>query len=115
MTGDINNYLNNPLKIYEYVRLILVDIPEDVIQEYKLKEKATSKGHVYLEVRKGMHDLPQAGLLAQELLEDRLEKHGYKQSKLIPGFWTRKLRPTQFPLVRNNFGVKFKKKSIQSI
>lgn len=53
------------------------DIPSDVIEHYNLKEKATLEGLVYVEVRKGMYGLPQAGLLAQELLEKRLDKHGY--------------------------------------
>ena len=88
MTADIKNfYLNTPLTRYEYIRLKLSDIPEEVIQEYKLRENATADETVYIEIRKGMYGLPQAGLLAQQLLEKRLETHGYKQSKIMPGFW----------------------------
>ena len=29
-----------------------------------------------------MYHLPQAGIVAQELLEERLAKHGYRQSKI---------------------------------
>ena len=91
MTADIKNfYLNTPLTRHEYVRLKLSDIPEEVIQEYKLQEKANADGSVYIEIRKGMYGLPQVGLLAQQLLEKRLETHGYKQSKIIPGFWKHK-------------------------
>ena len=43
-------------------------MPEYVRQEYKLSEKVTPKGWVYVEVCKGLYGLPQAGLLAQELL-----------------------------------------------
>ena len=111
MTGDVKNfYLNTPLKRYEYVRLKLEEIPEEIIVEYKLREKATAEGYVYLEIRKGMYGLPQAGLLAQQLLEERLAKHGYTQSKLIPGFWTHKWRPIQFTLVVDDFGVKYEGK-----
>jgi len=53
MTLDINNfYLNTPMERYEYLRLKLEQFPEDIIQEYGLKEKVTSDGHVYIEVRK---------------------------------------------------------------
>jgi len=91
MTADIKNfYLNTPLTRHEYVRLKLSDIPEEVIQEYRLQEKANADGSVYIEIRKGMYGLPQVGLLAQQLLEKRLETHGYKQSKIIPGFWKHK-------------------------
>ena len=77
MTLEIKNfYLNTPLGRYEYLRLKLTNLPEDVIKHYGLKDKATSDGYVYVEIRKGMYGLPQAGLLAQELLEQRLMKHG---------------------------------------
>ena len=42
------------------------------------RKKVMSDGYVYMEVRKGMCGLPQAGLLAHQLLEKRSEKHGYK-------------------------------------
>ena len=65
----------------------LADFPEDVLAEYGLKEKATAEGWVYVECRRGMYGLPQARILAQELLEVWLQKHGYRQSKVTPGFW----------------------------
>ena len=46
----------------------LADFPNDVIEHYKLKEKANKDGMVFVEIRKGMYGLPQAGLLEQELL-----------------------------------------------
>ena len=69
-TVDIKNfYLNTlsqyPLKRYAYVRLKLADIPDNVIEEYQLANKATKDGFVFVEIRKGMYVLPQAGLLAQ--------------------------------------------------
>ena len=54
-----------------------------------------------------MYGLPQAGILAQELLEKRLNKHGYHQSKFTPGLWTHEWRPICFTLVVDDFGVKF--------
>ncbi|KAL7525184.1 hypothetical protein ACHAXR_004198, partial [Thalassiosira sp. AJA248-18] len=80
---DISNfYLNTPLPRYEYLKLKLTDIPQEVIDEYKLMQKATADGHVYVEIRRGMYGLPQAGLIAQELLEKRLNKEGYFQSEI---------------------------------
>ena len=90
MTIDLSNfYLNTPMKRYEYVKLRLSDIPEEIIAEYKLREsgKITADGFVYVEVRKGMHGLPQAGILAQDLLEERLNDHGYRQVPKVPGLW----------------------------
>jgi hypothetical protein len=54
--------------------------------------------------------LPQAGIIAQVLLEDRLGKYGYSQSKIIPGLWTHKTRPILFSLVVDDFTVKYTRK-----
>ncbi|EJK62785.1 hypothetical protein THAOC_16591 [Thalassiosira oceanica] len=82
------------------------DIPQEVIDEYKLVDKAVN-GFVYVEVSRGMYGLPQSGLLANELLESRLAKHGYRQSKLVPGLWKHDWRSIQFTLVVDDFGVKY--------
>ena len=36
----------------------LEDLPENFIEEYKLRDKVTKDGHVYVEIRKGMYGLP---------------------------------------------------------
>ena len=91
MTLDVKNfYLNTPMVRYEYVRIKIDDIPEEIIVEYNLRDKVSADGHVYVEIRKGMYGLPQAGTLAQQLLETRLNEHGYSQSKAVPGLWTHK-------------------------
>ena len=108
MSIDIKNfYLATPMKRYEYIKLKLATLPDEIIQEYKLKDIATPDGAVYVEVRKGMYGLPQAGILANELLEKRLNKHGYFQSPQIPGLWTHVSRPISFTLVVDDFGVKY--------
>ena len=94
MTIDISNfYLNMPMKRYEYVRLNIKDIPGEVIEEYKLRDIATPDGWVYTEIRQGMYGLPQAGLIAQELIKKRLGEHGYYQDQYVHGLWHHKWRP----------------------
>ena len=110
LTMDIKDfYLNSPMKRPEYMKLKITDIPEEIIQEYNLKELVTQDGYVYCEITKGMYGLPQAGILAQELLEKRLAKEGYNQSKIINGFWKHKTRPISFTLVVDDFAVKYVK------
>ena len=58
----------------------LSDFPEDFIKLYTLKGLANKDGMVFVEIQIGMYGLPQAGLLAQELLKKQLNKHGYFQS-----------------------------------
>jgi hypothetical protein len=55
----------------------------------------------------GMYGLPQAGIIAQQLLEERLGKDGYCQSKTTPGLWTHDTRPISFSLVVDDFGVQY--------
>ena len=61
--------------------------PNKVIIDNNLRKKVTTNGSIYIRAKQGMYGLPQAGLLANELLEKRLNKHSYHQSKLVPGLW----------------------------
>ena len=54
-----------------------------------------------------MYGLPQSVLLANELLENLINKRGYQQSKLVPRLWKHDWRPIKFTLVVDNFGVKY--------
>ena len=106
MTINISNfYLNTPMDRYECMRMKLDMFPDDVIEDYNLRDKVEPNGYVYIEVRKGMYGLPQAGLLAQELFAKRLAKHGYKQSNVTPGLRTHEWHPICFSLVVDDFGV----------
>ena len=53
-----------------------------------------------------MYGLPHSGLLANKLLEKRLNKCGYQQIKLVPGLWKHDWQPIQSTLVVDNFGIK---------
>ena len=77
MTMDIRNYyLGTPLDRYEYMRFHLDNIPDEIKQQYNLQQ-ISKNGFVYVEIRKGMYGLPQAGRLANQLLKKRLARHGY--------------------------------------
>ena len=70
MTMDISNfYLMTPLKLPAYMKLKLTNSPQEVIDQYKLKDKATPDGSIHIEAIKGMCGLPQAELPANELLK----------------------------------------------
>ena len=111
MTMDISNfYLMTPLKRPENIRMKINDIPEEIIIEYKLQDMVTNDGSIYIQANNGMYGLPQSGLLANKLLERRLNKQGYRQSKLVPGLWKHDTQPMQFTLVVDDFGVKYTNK-----
>jgi hypothetical protein len=54
-----------------------------------------------------MYGLPQAGIIAQDLLTKPLHKAGYQQSKVTPGYWRHEWRPISFTLVVDDFGMKY--------
>jgi hypothetical protein len=56
---------------FEYMKMLLSRFPEEIIQKYNLNALAAD-GWVYIEIRKGMYGLKQAGLLANQLLQTRL-------------------------------------------
>jgi hypothetical protein len=108
MTLDLKDfYLMTPMKTYKYFHMKLELFPQDIIDKYDLANKVDHNGLVYCEVRRGMYGLPQAGIIAQELLKERLKAAGYTQSKFIPGYWKHEWRPISFTLVVDNFGIKY--------
>ena len=70
MTMDISNfYLMTPLLHPEYICIKLSNLPDEIITQYKLKDKTTHKGMVFIAVTRGIYGFPQAGLLANKLLK----------------------------------------------
>ena len=107
MTIDIKDfYLNNPMDRYEYMRIPIDVIPEEIIEQYGLRE-FEHNGYVYVEIRKGMYGLCQAGKIANDALVPYLANHGYHQSKQTHGLFTHETRPITFSLIVDDFGVKY--------
>jgi hypothetical protein len=76
MMMDIKNYyLGNPLPRFEYMKMMLSRFPEEIIQKYNLNALAVD-GWVYIEIRKYMYGLKQAGLTANQLLQACLAPFG---------------------------------------
>jgi hypothetical protein len=73
MVMDIKHYyVGTPLPTYENMRLPIAILPLNIHEKYNLTHLSV-KGWVYLEIRKGMYGLKQAGLLANQLLQRRLK------------------------------------------
>ncbi len=67
----------------------------------------TRHGFVFLEIRRVVWGLPQAGILANKLLRKQLAPHGYNECINTPGLWRHVTRWITFSLVVNNFGIKY--------
>ena len=107
MCLDIKNfYLTAALDYYEYMKIPLALFPEWIKHQYNLDTHARD-GFVFLEIRRAVWGLPQAGILANKLLRKRLKPHGYYECINTPGLWRHKTRPITFSLVVDDFGVKY--------
>lgn len=104
---DIKNfYLGTPMDRFEYMKMPLDIFPAATVAQYNLSERAYN-GFVYLEIRKAIYGLPQAGILANKLLRQRLRPAGYYEVAHTPGLWKHTTRPVQFTLTVDDFGVKY--------
>jgi hypothetical protein len=107
MMMDIKNYyLGTPLPRFEYMKMLVSRFPEEIIQKYNIKALAVN-GWVYIEIRKGMYGLKQAGLLANQFLQTRLAPFGYYPARHTLGLWLHKTRPIYFTLIVDFFAVKY--------
>ncbi len=98
-------YLKTLMARYKYMQLPMADMPEGIIEHYNLRDKSTPNSYIYCEIQKGMYGLPQAGIITQQLLEERLRKQCYCQSQMTPGLWKHDTHPISFLPVINDFEV----------
>ena len=91
----------------EYMKVHLSKFPPDIIEQYKLLEKANDKGYVYVKIIKGMYGLKQAAILAYKQLVLALQPHGYFPEPHTVGLWAHKTLKTKFCLCLDDFGVKY--------
>ncbi len=72
---------------HEFMRMPINLIPKAFIDKYDLLPKAQNR-YVYMCIIKEMYGLPQAGMLANKLVNERLEEHGYYKLMHTPGLFT---------------------------
>jgi hypothetical protein len=84
----------------------LSSLPQERIDKLDLIELAQD-GKVYIYIQKGMYGLPQAGILANELLQRNLAKDHYQPTQHTHGLWKHDTHPVSFLLVVDNFRVKY--------
>jgi hypothetical protein len=112
MNLDIKNfYLGTHMGRFEYMKIKYSLIPDTIKEQYGLDKLVVydkkGQGFIYVEIRKGMYGLPQAGRLANDKLVAHLAKHGYHQAPNTPGLFRHETRNITFVLVVDDFGVKY--------
>ena len=79
---------------YEYMKMPVHLIPPEFIEQNNLSSKIKN-GFLYMEIIRGMYRLPQSGIVANKLLKERLEVHGYHEVEHTPGLYST-MKPDQF-------------------
>ena len=106
-TMDIKDfYLNTPMERYEYMRIPVDIIPDDIFEFYKLAE-LVHNGSVTVEIRKSMYGISSAGRLSSDYLKPHLQQWGYHECPRTPGLFKHETRPILFVLVVDDFGVQY--------
>ena len=105
-----DHFLQSPMAKPEYMKIHISSFPDDIIEQYKLQEKVTNNGFVYVRIKKGMYGLKQAAILAYEFIVENLAPHGYHPIPQSLGLWRHETRPIQFCLCVDDFGIKYERK-----
>ena len=98
--------IDTPIPDLEYVRIKITDKPEEFIEEYNLAGR-DHDGWIYFRICQGWYGLPQAGILANNLLHTRLVAEGYYKAASTTGLWCHKWQPIHFCLLVDDFGVEY--------
>jgi hypothetical protein len=107
MCLDIKNfYLTALLDRFEYMKMPITLFPNWIVKQYNLLEHVKN-GYINLEMQRAVWGLPQAGILANKLLQKQLLPHGYYEFNNTPSLWKHKTRPITFTLIVDDFGVKY--------
>jgi hypothetical protein len=87
---DLKNfYLDMPMPKPEYICNKTSDIPNKFIDKYKLTG-LDHDGWIYFKIHQGCYGLPQAGILANNLLRSHLKAKGFYEAASTPGLWPHK-------------------------
>jgi hypothetical protein len=105
---DIKNYyLGTPMEYYQYLRVPTSVIPQEVWDDARYDIHVADDGYVYLEIRRGMYGLKEAGIIAFNQLVKKLAPSGYEPMPFTPGLWRHRTKRTTFVLCVDDFGVKY--------
>ena len=100
-------YLNTDVPRYEYMKIPLAMIPNEIIQQYKLWEYSHNE-LIHFDIQKGMYGLPQAGRITHDNFKTNIAKTNYAPCKHTPGLWRHATANITFTLLVDDFLVKYK-------
>ena len=85
--------------------------PQEIVEQYSLKDCVAADGYVYMDIRKGMPGLKQSEQLSRYQLTQNLERNGYALVPHTPLHWRHHTSDLVFSLVVDDFGIKNTRKA----
>ena len=67
--------------------ILLRIIPQEIIDDYNLTELITNQGCIYMQIKKGVYGLKQAGIFANQEFVKHMNMFGYNPVQHTPGLW----------------------------
>ena len=99
-----NFYFNKPIDQHEYVRIRIGIILQEIIDEYQLMTKVKN-GFTMCEIRQGIYEQSQTGMISNKLITGRLANDGYRPGDITPNIWKHEMNPVKMFLTVDDFGV----------
>ena len=100
MKLDVKDFYNGtPMDLYEYMKLALDFLPDEIIKKYNLHSLVCSNGWIYMDIRKGMPGLKQAVRIVNNRLKLHLDQFGYAPVPRTPALWKHVTRDITFSVV----------------
>ena len=96
-------YLNTVMERYEYMRIHISIISQEIVNQYNLLDLINENCWVYINIQKGMYGLPQAGIIVNKQLTKHLVPFGYCPVLHTPELWNHDTSPLFFTLVVDDF------------
>ena len=90
---------------FNYMKLPLSIFSQEIVQQYNLKGLVSSNGYIYMEIRKVMPGIKQAGRISSNRLNKNLARNGYAPVKHTPSLWCHHTSELVFSLIVNYFGI----------
>ena len=107
MCADTHDfYYNIPMVYFEYMKLPISMSPQEILQQYNLKNLVTADGYVYMEIRKVIPGIKQAGRIARDHLTKNLSRNEYAPVPPTISLWSHHTSDLVFYFVVNIFGIK---------
>ena len=78
-------------------------IPQEVLDKYDII--FDDQYFIYVEIRRGMYGLKEAGVIAFDQLVQKLKRFGYEPMPQTPRLWKHTSRKTNFTLCVDDFGI----------